>query len=131
MEHLHEGGDGGAVPVAVPRLEVEVGGGAAGALAGLLGGEELGAARALRVEEPLPDHAGLLRAVGLGPGDDAAEVGVRAGEPRGAVGHVGGAAEEGGGGLGLGRRGRIEQCSMQKRALARCSSRDEAGVRCS
>ena len=40
-------------------------------------------------------------------------------------------AEEGGGGLGLGRRGRIEQCSMQKRALARCSSRDEAGVRCS
>ena len=43
MEHLHEGGDGGAVPVAVAGLEVEVGGGAAGALAGLLGGEELGA----------------------------------------------------------------------------------------
>ena len=93
MEHLHEGGDGGAVPVAVAGLEVEVGGGAAGALAGLLGGEELGAARALRVEAPLPDPAGLLRAVGLGPGDAAAEVGVRAGEPRGAVGHVGGAAE--------------------------------------
>ena len=34
MEHLHEGGDGGAVPVVVARFEVEVGGGAAGALAG-------------------------------------------------------------------------------------------------
>lgn len=64
-------------------------------LSGLLGGEELGAGRALRVEEPLANDPGLhVVGLELGPGDHAPEVGVRGGETRGAVGHVGGAAEE-------------------------------------
>jgi hypothetical protein len=56
VEHLDERSDGGAIPVAVPGLEVEVRRGAARVLAGLLCGEELGARRPLRVEEPLANH---------------------------------------------------------------------------
>ena len=110
VEHLDERSDGGAIPVAVPGLEVEVRRGAARVLAGLLCGEELGARRPLRVEEPLADHQGI-GAVCLAPGprDDATEVGVRGCEPRGAVGHVGGAVEEEGvmrvGGVGSGHGG--------------------------
>jgi len=64
-------------------------------LTGLLCGEELSAGRSLRVEEPLADHPGIgAVGIGLGPRDDAPEVGVRGGESRGAVGHVGGTAEE-------------------------------------
>lgn len=81
-------------------------------LAGFLCGEELRAGRALRVEEPLADHPGIqFVGLELRPRDDAPEVGVRGGKSRGAVGHVGGAAEEGGvvgvggGGGGDGRAG--------------------------
>lgn len=64
-------------------------------LTGLPSGEELGAGRALRVEEALANYPGL-DAVGLdlGPRDDAPQVGMRGGEPCGAVGHLGGPAEE-------------------------------------
>jgi hypothetical protein len=95
VEHLDEGSDGSAVPVAVAGLHVEVGRGTTGVLAGLLGGEELGTGRALRVEEPFADHPGIDAAsLELRPRDDAPEVWVRRREPRGAIGHIGSAAEE-------------------------------------
>lgn len=95
LQFLDEGSNGGAIPVAIPGLEVEVRCGAARVLAGLLCSEELGAGRPLRVEEPFADHEGLGAVIlTLGPRDDAPEVGVRGCEPRGAVGHVGGPAEE-------------------------------------
>ena len=103
-------------------------------LAGLLGGEELGAGRALRVEEPLAHHP-CLGVVGLelGPGDDAPEVGVRGGEPRGAVGRVGGAAKEDGvvgvGGGARGGEGEAAEAEVEAPAPAPAGEEEEGAGR--
>lgn len=63
--------------------------------AGLARSEELGAGHPLRVEEALADDPGGVgtgAGLDLRPRDDAPEVGVQGGEPRGAVRYVGGAS---------------------------------------
>lgn len=79
-------------------------------LAGLLGGEELGAGRALRVEEPSPTtHASALSVSSWGLAMTHPKLGCGEVSPR-TVGRVGGAAKEDGvvgvgGGARGGRRG--------------------------